>query len=113
MELEALRRGERVAEELCLPGGCWRAVIVPGDGLTAMALADGYLHLALSRADCERLADPGTEGVYFHLETGPRLRYFVEKDFPCVHPRAPEAREAEGETFAPPEGFAERHSRTC
>ena len=36
------------------------------------------------------------------------FRYFIEKDFPCAHPRPAEAMEAPSECFAVPVGFAGR-----
>jgi hypothetical protein len=38
----------------------------------------------------------------------PPIRYFVEKDFPCVHPRPVDAMGEPSETFAPPPGFGVR-----
>jgi hypothetical protein len=37
-----------------------------------------------------------------------RTRYFVEKDFPCAHPRTGDAMEKPSETFKPPAGFEAR-----
>jgi hypothetical protein len=36
------------------------------------------------------------------------LRFYIEKDFPCAHPRAGEAEEAPTPTFTPPPGFEAR-----
>jgi hypothetical protein len=36
------------------------------------------------------------------------VRLLVEKDFPCAHPHAPEAREPETERFPPTPGFVAR-----
>ncbi len=102
-ELEALGNGVPVSEELAFSGGFWRATIARGE-TTALLQQGDALHLSLSSADCARLSEPEIEGVYFEGETGPR--YFIEKDFPCVHPRAAGAQE-ESETFAPPPGFEE------
>jgi len=103
-ELEALGNGASISEELSFNGGFWRATIARGEK-TALLQQGGALHLSLSSEDCARLSAPETEGVYFQEEDGPR--YFIEKDFPCVHPRAEQTRE-ESETFAPPPGFEER-----
>lgn len=111
-ELAALLRGERVEEELALPGGGWLAMILPGAEATHLNFARGDLQLGLSEADRARLAAPDTEGVYFETSGETPLRYYIEKDFPCAHPGAPEAKETPAETFAPPPGFKERH-RTC
>jgi hypothetical protein len=103
-----------VTEDLVLPwGGHWSARIAPGAATTCLTLEGGHLRLFLADDDRERLAAPDAEGVYFSAEAnGAALRYFIEKDFPCAHPRPPAAREPDTETFAPPEGFKERH-RTC
>jgi hypothetical protein len=118
-ELAALERGEPVTVSLPLPdGGGWTATIAPeGRGETGLCSTSerGGLCVYLTAADRDRLTDPTTEGIYF---TGPLgadpvgLRYFIEKDFPCVHPRPKEAPE-DSETFAPPPGFTERHKTTC
>ena len=109
-ELQALVNGEAVREELPLPdGGCWAAQIVSASGgETRLASDSQALTVALSRADVARLAVPEAEGVYFQHEGAFPLRYLIEKDFPCVHPRAIHAQEPPTETFAPPNGFEER-----
>ena len=106
-ELDALARDEAVSEVLMLPGGGhWSASLrVDDTAATRLTLdAAGELRLFLAPADRDRLAAPETEGVYFTIETtnAPPLRYYVEKDFPCAHPRAAEAREPAGETFPAP-----------
>ena len=110
-ELAALERGESVMEALCLPDGAgWRAVIAPGADATSLAFEAGELRLSLSDADCRLLAVPENEGVYFQLDDSHvgGLRYFIEKDFPCAHPRTAAALEPQTETFTPPPGFEER-----
>jgi len=112
-ELEAIGRGEPVREELAFPGGAaWAAAIVPGAASTAIDLVGHEARLSLSRADAARLAAPDVEGVYFEAAaaSGP-LRFFVEKDFPCLHPRPSGAVEAPEETFDAPSDFASRHCR--
>lgn len=106
-ELESLQRGEAVEECLSLPGGpAWRATIAPAPSPASRLSGDsGALSLSLAAADLARLGDPSAEGVYFAEGD---LRYFIEKDFPCVHPRPVEVQETT-ETFAPPAGFADRH----
>ena len=107
-ELDRLLAGGAVTETLTLPGGGrWSAVLVPADE-TGLGLEDGSLRFALGPDARARLAAPDAEGVYFHTDGEPPLRYFVEKDFPCAHPGAPEAQEPPYETFAPPPGFKER-----
>jgi len=105
--MEALGRGEPAREELGLPGG-WRVAILPVTGANDIRLEDNELRLYLSRADADRLKAPASEGVYFETAGPERFRYYIEKDFPCAHPRAAEAAEPATETFAPPPGFNER-----
>ena len=104
-EMEAIQQGESVSEVLAFPGGVWRATIAPGALTRLLGDEDGGLTLWLAPEDRERLFAPETEGIYFE---GDVLRYYLEKDFPCVHPRPREAQES-SETFAPPPGFAARH----
>ena len=115
-ELEQLRAGQGVTSVLRIPGGSWQATITPAipDAPTTLGGAEpGNITLSLSAADLARLSDPVNEGVYFRTpDDEPPVRYFIEKDFPCVHPRPKEAQE-ETETFAPPHGFAERHRTGC
>lgn len=108
-ELAAIARGESVSEELTLPNSSgWRATIEPATGATALSFDAGALRVSLARSDRELLAEPEREGVYFQQESEPALRYYIEKDFPCAHPRAADALEPATETFAPPPGFEER-----
>ncbi len=105
-ELAAILGGEAVGEALCLPGGAaWRVSVRCG-AQTALVSEENTAHVVLSAADRERLAAPDAEGVYFQTPDG--LRYYVEKDFPCAHPRAAEAWEPATETFAAPRGFEGR-----
>lgn len=64
----------------------------------------------LSSKDRQRLSAPEAEGIYFQTADG--LRYLVEKDFPCVHPRAGEALETPTETFDAPGDFEQRKQET-
>lgn len=109
-ELATILRGEEVGEELCLPGGAVWCVTVRCGAQTALVSGENTGHVVLSAADRERLAAPDAEGVYFQTLDG--LRYYVEKDFPCAHPRAVEARESATETFAAPHGFEDRKRET-
>jgi hypothetical protein len=105
-ELAALERGEAVSEGLAFPGGGgWRIRLDPTAGVAGVAWAEGVVCVGLARADVRRLAAPDAEGVYPHT---PRLRLLVEKDFPCAHPHAPDAREPETERFQPTHAFLER-----
>ena len=108
-ELNALQSGQTVTEELKLgPGGGWSITLCPASAFTGIAFELGGLRLTLAQPDVLDLARPDAEGIYFQTPTDPSLRYYIEKDFPCIHPRAAEAQEPAGETFNPPEGFAER-----
>jgi hypothetical protein len=112
-ELDTILDGRTVTAELAAPGGSWRVEVGPGES-TGIAMVDGIvLHVWISPVDREQLADPENEGVYFSTDDECPLRYYVEKDFPCVHPRPPAAHEPVTDTFAPPNGFAERHKTTC
>jgi hypothetical protein len=71
------------------------------------APAAGAVVLTLSADSLATLRQPETEGVYF-THTDQSFTYFVEKDFPCLHPR-PEPVQEQSETFPAPEGFTERH----
>ena len=86
----------------------WNVTLRPSDGETTLASDQHGVYLSLSAADRAALADPEAEGVYFQIEQPSSLRYFVEKDFPCVHKPAPEAGEGASETFTPPSGFEAR-----
>ena len=61
----------------------------------------------MSREDQEKLAVPETEGVYFTTNRPDRglISYFIEKDFPFIHPRAANALKDPSETFIAPPGF--------
>ncbi len=108
-EMAMILGGEQVAEELCFPGGAaWRIVVNAGPQ-TALASESSAASVALSAEDREKLAEPDAEGVY--LQAG-GLRYYIEKDFPCVHKRGAEALEPDTETFVPPAGFEERKLET-
>ena len=106
-ELQALMRGEAISESLG-PAGCWTVSVEPGPGTRFVAHAE-RVAVSLSSDDLGRLAQPDSEGVYFTSAETPTVAYFIEKDFPCVHPRPPETRQLETETFAPPAGFEKRH----
>ena len=109
-ELATLTRGEEIRDVICFPGGTAWSVIVGSAAQTALTSENNTAHIALSAPDRERLAAPDAEGVYFQTPDG--LRYYVEKDFPCVHKRAAEALEPVTETFVAPQGFEERKLET-
>jgi hypothetical protein len=108
-ELQDLQHGQEVTETLSVPGGNWSATIRPGAPETSLTLQQSTLVLSLADADLAQLAAPQSEGVYFNIAGEPPLRYFIEKDFPCAHPRAADALEPATETFAPSADFLERN----
>ena len=104
-ELAALVGGQAVSEGLALPGGRWDMRLSPEGTRLAARSAGGVVFVDVPVADVARLADPGCEGVYAHADG---LRLMVEKDFPCAHPHADEAREPETERFVPTARFLAR-----
>lgn len=105
-ELAALERGDAVSEGIAFPGGGgWSVRLDPAAGAPGVAWDGGGVHVGLAAADVRRLAAPDVEGVYPRV---PGLRLMVEKDFPCAHPHAPEAREPATERFAPTPAFTAR-----
>lgn len=110
-ELAALEAGQAVEESLVLGSTpalrtvAWSTRIVPNAAASRLVFEAGVLQLQLSTPDLIELADPENEGVYLREN---ELRFFIEKDFPCAHPRAGEAAEPESETFVPPAKFEER-----
>ena len=108
-ELAAIVRGEPVSEGLAFPGGdgAWAVLLDPTAAETGVAWTGGTVRVGVSADDVRRLAAPDAEGIYPHTKG---LRLLVEKDFPCAHPHAPEAREPATERFAPSPAFLERKS---
>jgi hypothetical protein len=110
-ELTALVQGRPVATRLFLPaGGGWTASLVPA-GRTELRSDGAEVTVLLSADDVAALADGTREGVYFATPAPERLRYYVEKDFPCAHPHPPEAAEPESERFAPSDAFLRRRGQ--
>ena len=108
-EFQAITSGETVQEGIAFPGGAhWNVTLRPSDAKTVLASDQHGVCFSLSEADRAKLADLETEGIYFEMTEPAKLRYFVEKDFPCVHKPAPEAGEGVSETFMPPSGFEAR-----
>lgn len=104
-ELETLQDGGEIHVVFSPTGsGGWSVRVAPSQS-TSLSMNGGALRLSLSREDVKKLCEPQREGVYF---SAGETRYFIEKDFPCAHPRAGEAQEAATSTFAPPAGFEER-----
>ena len=108
-ELEMILEGKPVIERFQLSGGSgWETAVVPAERATELVWVEGVLQVCLSSEDCQRLASPEAEGVYFDHAGDLPLHYFVEKDFPCAHARAGDAMEKPSETFKPPAGFEAR-----
>ncbi len=104
-ELQSLQNGAAIEEVLQLPGGAaWSTQVIPNHQ-TRLVFRSGVLQVHLGASDCAALSIPENEGVYFR---DGEFRYFIEKDFPCAHPRASEAAEPKTETFAAPPNFEER-----
>ena len=92
-------------EAFCVLGETvWRVRVLPttNDALTCKA---GALTILLSSQKIAELTDARNEGVYFSQG---ELRYYIEKDFPCAHPRVGEAEEIEAPTFVAPHDFEAR-----
>lgn len=108
-EFDAILHGQPVHEGIAFPGmQFWNVTLRSSDAETTLASDRHGVCFSLSETDRAALADPETEGVYFQMDYPMTLRYYVEKDFPCVHKPAPEAGEGASETFTPPSGFEAR-----
>ena len=104
-ELQSLLGGEGVSERLKVAGKTvWKIALVPTEGQTNLTTDSSFVKVAVSALDRRRLAAPDREGVYFTIggSEGGSLRYYIEKDFPCVHPGEAEAIETPTETFPRP-----------
>lgn len=102
-ELDSLLSGLPISETLRVPGvpiSIWSISIIPGAMETQLCTHKNHIRIFLSEMDQTALASPLEEGIYFNTEeAGESLRYYIEKDFPCLHPRASEALETPTETF--------------
>lgn len=109
-ELTQLEQRLPVGTALTLgPGGGWRAELTAEEVDATALMQDGNtLRLTLTPADLMRLLAPDAEGVYFTDDRADGIRYYVEKDFPCLHPRGVESLEPPTETFPAPPDFEER-----
>jgi hypothetical protein len=108
-EFDAITAGRAVHEGIEFPGTqFWNVTLQAADAETTIASDQRGVSVSLSEADRAALADPEAEGVYFQADQPAALRYYVEKDFPCVHKPAPAAGEGVSETFTPPSGFEAR-----
>lgn len=100
-----MQNGGTFRETLELPhvGASWSAAVsAAGKSESALTYDGATLWLHLSASDIARLAAETEEGVYF--KDGDAFRYYLEKDFPCVHPRPAEVQERETQTFPAPAG---------
>lgn len=112
-ELEKLKNHQPIEEVIEWGNGSWEATISVADE-TSFWIEKMMMQISLAPPDVEALGNPQNEGVYFSTPASPEgntIRYFIEKDFPCAHPRASEAEEAPTETFEPPSGFEERKNQ--
>jgi len=105
-EMAAVLGGQEAAEGLHMPGGAIWWVRLEAGQETELSSEGSTAIFTLSPLDLQQLADSETEGVYFATDEG--IRYFIEKDFPCVHKRAEETREQPTETFTAPADFERR-----
>ena len=113
-ELEDLLRGKQISERFDLSDGpVWEVAIHPNAEETNLRNVGPVVHLLISREDQKKLGDPETHGIYFTTHRSGRdlIRYFIEKDFPCIHPRAADAPEGPSETFPLPPGFVAEEDR--
>lgn len=102
-ELDAITAETEVVSNLTIPGGGgWQAAITCGSERSQIAFRNGRVEMALSHDHRILLAAPQTEGVYCTAPDDVTFRYYIEKDFPCAHPRAAEAWEEPTNTFPAP-----------
>ena len=111
-ELAAIEEGD--GESICYSLNVhgrpfWTVIVLSHSGRTALGFErdNATVLIRLSPQDTKELCRPDTEGVYLE-DAATAIRYYIEKDFPCAHPRAIEALEPKTETFDPPVGFLER-----
>lgn len=114
-ELAQVERHLPIETALTLvPGGGWRVEMAVEEIAATVLTQDGNtLRVTLSHADLARLLKPDAEGVYFTSDRADGIRYYVEKDFPCIHPRGVETLEPATETFLPPPDFEERKTESA
>ncbi len=111
-ELSQLQANQRLDEILDYPGGGgWCVRLIPNEDESSAFGDRETLFITLTAADIALLSEETREGVYFQ-ETDPPLRYYIEKDFPCAHPRPSEALEKPTEAFEPNAAFTERKAKT-
>ena len=111
-ELAKLVMGGAIGSTLPMPGGQWHVSISAGD-VTRLAMVDGVATVTIAAVDLDELASREKEGVYFQTPGPMSIRYYIEKDFPCAHPRPPAANDPVTETFNAPVDFKLRHKTDC
>ena len=104
-ELELLRHRQAVIAAMSV--GAWEVLLEGGPWQTQLLTRGSQVHVHLSLTDLAALLEPSAEGVYM---TQDAFKYYVEKDFPCEHPRPAEvalepALEV-AQTFPRPEQFS-------
>jgi ribonuclease inhibitor len=82
-ELEQIKNRESLELTFGIAGG-WKFRL-EADEQTKLETRDGIVIFELSGADAMLLLEPTREGVYFESDS---VRFFIEKDFPCEHPRS-------------------------
>ncbi|MEP6755472.1 MAG: hypothetical protein ABJA67_08225 [Chthonomonadales bacterium] len=86
----------------------WSATIdVRGECATLEIMGPSVL-MTITDADICRLTEPETEGIYFQTGDAAPIRYYIEKDFPCIHPSAGKKLEPVTESFPAPDDFEVR-----
>jgi hypothetical protein len=104
-ELGSLVAGESICERFVVAGKTvWAITLAATEGRTSLTTNPGSVDIALSKLDRQALSAPEREGVYFTAvgQDGSSLRYYVEKDFPCIHPTEGELMDTQTETFPRP-----------
>ena len=71
--------------------------VIADGGISRLTAAEHRLQIHLSESDRVKLEQQSSTGVYFQRGD---LRYYIEKDFTCEHPRPVEALEPRTETFS-------------
>ncbi len=106
-ELQALVEGDSISEAFA--ASSWQMSVHPSS-ITSIHFEGSAVTVTISSADVARLASPECEGVYFTAMNHSAIHYFIEKDFPCAHPRPADAGDPITEIFSPPPGFKSRHA---
>jgi RNAse (barnase) inhibitor barstar len=91
-ELERIKNREPLELVFGIPSA-WKLLLLPAES-TTLETRDGVVVFGIRSSDAALLAEPSREGVYFEANS---IRFFIEKDFPCEHPRT--ALEESTETF--------------